>query len=236
MKKTTGTHFSGCHAENMLLAVKHFSDKEAFLFDMDGLIFDTERIFMEQLAIVMKEEGYSLTREIYIQTLGLGGEPLKNLMCSYFGKNYPFQEMGKRTARRVAMLSETLGLPLKPYVRETLNYLAQTEKKLAVASATNTKQVITYLTHAGLISYFDAIIGGDLVPHSKPEPDLFLAALKALDSSSDQAVVLEDSENGILSGRAAGCSIICIPDLKFPSKEIMEQIDILVTSDMEKVF
>ena len=215
-------------ASHMLEAVKQFPEKSTFLFDMDGLIFDTERIFMEQLAIVMKEQGYTLTREIYAETLGLGGRPLENLMCSYFGKDYPFYEMGKKTARRVAMLSETLGLPQKPYVTETLEYLHQQKKKLAVASATKTEQVNLYLKNAGILSFFDAVIGGDLVSRSKPEPDLFLTALKELESSPESAVVLEDSENGVRAGKAAGCSVICIPDLKYPSEKIQELIDLIV--------
>ncbi len=215
-------------AKNMLDAVQKYPEMEAFLFDMDGLIFDTERIFMEQLAIVMKEAGYRLTKEIYVQTLGLGGKPLEDLMCSYFGKDYPFHEMGARTASRIAMLSETLGLPLKPYVTETLDYLKQKKKKLSVASATKTEQVVTYLQNAGILSYFDAVIGGDHVRHSKPEPDIFLAALDALKMTSDRSVVLEDSENGVRAGKAAGCQVICIPDLKFPSEDIQKMIDVLV--------
>lgn len=215
-------------AENMLLAVEQFPEKQAFLFDMDGLIFDTERIFMEQLAIVMKEEGYSLTKEIYLKTLGLGGKPLEDLMCSYFGSDYPFHEMGKRTATRITMLSETLGLPLKPYVTETLQMLKKKQKKLAVASTTKTEQVITYLKNAGIFSFFDAVIGGDTVSRSKPEPDIFLAALNALEVPAGQAVVLEDSENGVRAGKAAGCSVICIPDLKFPAEEILQMINVIV--------
>lgn len=228
MKELKKTGHACRYAKNMLDAVKQFPEKNAFLFDMDGLIFDTERIFMEQLAIVMKEEGYHLTKDIYVQTLGLGGKPLEEFMCSCFGDDYPFHKMGSCTAKRIAMLSETLGLPLKPYVRETLDYLKKTEKKLAVASTTNTKQVMTYLEHANLIPYFDTIIGGDQVSHSKPEPDLFLAALEILNIPSGQAVVLEDSENGVRAGKAAGCGIICIPDLKFPSEDVIDQIDLLV--------
>lgn len=218
------------YASTMLEAVKKFPEKEAFLFDMDGLIFDTERIFMEQLAIVMKEEGYRLTKEIYVKTLGLGGKPLEEMMCSYFGKNYPFHEMGRRTAKRIAMLSETLGLPLKPYVTETLDHLKAQKKKLAVASTTNTKQVTTYLKNAGILPFFHSITGGDSVSLSKPEPDIFLSALKSLNISARHAVVLEDSENGVRAGKAAGCSVICIPDLKFPSEEIKGLIDVLVTN------
>lgn len=218
--------------KNMLEAVTCFSDKNAFLFDMDGLIFDSERIFMEQLAIVMKEAGYHLTREIYIETLGAGGKRLEEIMYSHFGNSYPLYEMGKKTAERITMLSETLGIPLKPYVTDTLAFLKKQEKKLAVASSTSTAQVKIYLEHAGILSFFDVVTGGDSVMRSKPDPDIFLFTLEKLEEAPESAVVLEDSENGIRAGKAAGCSTICIPDLKFPEEEILEMTDLFVPESL----
>lgn len=212
----------------MIEAVKRLSEKEAFLFDMDGLIFDSEQTFMEQLALVMKEAGYSLTREIYLETLGLGGAPLVEKMCSYFGTDYPFEEMSRKTSERVRVISETVGFQVKKGIRETLSYLKEKGKKTAVASTTNSGLVKKYLADAELLSFFDVIVGGEEIEHSKPEPDIFIRAMELLKTTPENSVVLEDSENGVLAGFKAGCEVICVPDLKYPKEEVCKLVRMLV--------
>ena len=118
--------------KTILEAAKHFEEKKAFLFDMDGLIFDTEQLFMEQLAIVMKEHGYTLTKEFYIQSLGLTGETLKSLMCGAYGEEYPFAELSTESRRRVSIVAETVGLRVKPGIRQLLGWLREHHKNCAV--------------------------------------------------------------------------------------------------------
>ena len=108
---------------DILEAVRSVKSKQAVIFDMDGLIFDTERVFMEQLAVAMKEHGYVLTREIYTETLGLGGKKLVDFMQSKFGYDYPFEECSRKAQERMAMISETIGLSVKPQIRELLQEL-----------------------------------------------------------------------------------------------------------------
>ena len=209
--------------KDLLKVVGLLQGKEAFLFDMDGLIFDTERIFMEQLAVVMKENGYHLTREIYSQSLGLGGSKLIELMQSYYGEDYPFYEISKETARRVSVVADTVGLSIKPQIPEVLEYLKEKGIPCAVASSTKSAVVRRYLEKAGLLEYFWEIIGGEMVERSKPEPDIFLLACKKLEKGPEKCVVLEDSENGVRAAVRAGCEVICIPDLKEPVQEIIEK-------------
>ena len=158
--------------KTILEAAKHFEEKKAFLFDMDGLIFDTEQLFMEQLAIVMKEHGYTLTKEFYIQSLGLTGETLKSLMCGAYGEEYPFAELSAESRRRVSIVAETVGLRVKPGIRQLLGWLCEHHKNCAVVSSTHAKYVRKYLEYAGIDSYFKEVIGGDMVERSKPEPDI----------------------------------------------------------------
>ena len=131
--------------KTILEAAKHFEEKKAFLFDMDGLIFDTEQLFMEQLAIVMKEHGYTLTKEFYIQSLGLTGETLKSLMCGAYGEEYPFAELSAESRRRVSIVAETVGLRVKPGIRQLLGWLCEHHKNCAVVSSTHAKYVRKYL-------------------------------------------------------------------------------------------
>lgn len=213
---------------DLLCAVKHFSGKKAAVFDMDGLIFDTERLFMEQLAVVMKEQGYVLTKEIYCKTLGTGGELLNEIMCSYFGADYPVSEIGKRAEERVRIVAETVGLIVKPQIPQVLQYFKKQGILCAVASSTNSDAVKHYLQSAEILSYFQEIVGGEMVKKSKPEPDIFLLACERLGQEAGQCVVLEDSENGVRAAKKAGCSVICVPDLKQPSDEAADMADYLV--------
>lgn len=195
---------------------------KAVIFDMDGLIFDTEKVFMQQLAVAMKERGYELSRDIYIQTLGLAGSKLESIMYEHYGADYPFNECGHAAQNQVVMIAETVGLDVKPQIRELLEKLNKEGVACAVASSTKSEYVKKYLEHAGLIKYFDEIVGGEMVKYSKPEPDIFLMACEKLNKAPGEALVLEDSENGVRAAFAAGIPVICVPDLKEPSKGVMK--------------
>lgn len=205
---------------DLLQAVKCCRDKKVFIFDMDGLIFDTERLFMEQLAIVMREYGYELTREIYMETLGMGGVLLEEKMQSHYGSDYPFYEISKKADNRVQAVAETVGLYMKPQIREVLQYLKEEGVPCAVASSTRSAMVELYLKKAGIYNYFREIIGGEMAEKSKPKPDIFLLACEKMEMRPEECMVLEDSENGIRAANAAGCEVICVPDLKMPCEEV----------------
>jgi len=201
---------------------------KAVIFDMDGLVFDTERVFMEQLAVAMKERGYNLSREVYIKTLGTGGSILKNIMYENYGPDYPFEECGNIAQSRLVMIAETTGLYIKPHIKELLAMLKEKNIPCAIASSTKSVYVQKYLDTAGLSGYFDKIIGGEMVAYPKPGPDIFLMACERLKVAPPQALVLEDSENGIKAAFAAGIPVICVPDLKYPGKEILKMVAALV--------
>ena len=207
---------------DLLEAVNMQKNFKAVIFDMDGLVFDTERVFMEQLAVVMKEKGYNLSREVYIKTLGTGGSRLKDIMYSEYGEDYPFQECGDIAQSRLVMIAETIGLNIKPQIQELLVMLKEKGIPCAVASSTKSAYVEKYLKHAGLLGYFQKIIGGEMAKHSKPEPDIFLMACEKLNIAPQKVLVLEDSENGVKAAVTAGIPVICIPDLKEPDSAVLK--------------
>lgn len=213
---------------SLIETLDDFLDKPCFVFDMDGLLFDSEQLFMEQLAAVMADRGYHLTREIYTHTLGMGGEPLKRYMTEQYGASYPFEECGKEAQKRVIQIAEHVGLRVKPEIREVLGKLNQEGKRCAVASTTRTEHVEKYLEITGLRDFFSVVIGGERVSVSKPDPAIFLLAAKQCGVEPEETVVLEDSENGVRAAHAAGMAVICVPDLVHPSEAVRNWIDVLV--------
>ncbi len=209
-------------------AMEEIQEQGACLFDMDGLIFDTERSFMEQLASVMGERGYRLTREIYCDTLGLSGEELMDRMRGYYGSEYPFREISRAARERLNRVAETVGLAIKPEISGILAYLQERGVPCGVASGSKTDMVRKYLEICKLDRCFQAIVGSDQVSCSKPAPDIFLLAAEKLHMLPECCVVLEDSENGIRAGKAAGCITVCVPDMKWPGEEVLRDIDYLV--------
>jgi HAD superfamily hydrolase (TIGR01509 family) len=214
---------------DLLQAVSDF-EPWGVIFDMDGLILDTERVFMEQLAVAMAEEGYRLSREVYCKSLGMSGKNLENLMLSEYGVDYPFYDMGKKARERVDMIAATVGLQIKPQIPELLAALYKKGVKCVVASSTHSDTVNRYLSDAGIRKYFSVIVGGEMVEHSKPQPDIFFLACQKSGLKPSQALVLEDSENGVRAAAAAGIPVICVPDLKMPEQEICQMASAIVVS------
>ncbi|MDO5396723.1 MAG: HAD family phosphatase [bacterium] len=189
------------------------------IFDMDGLIFDSERLFMEYLGKAMAEKGYKLTREIYVNSLGLDKNAVASYMKSVYGGEYPFAEMSGK-AREGMKAAAFKGLPVKKGIRRLLDYLKDNGIECVVASSSETCFVRMYLEYAGLLEYFTELTGGETVKKSKPEPEIFLKSLGGTEKS--RAVILEDSENGVKAAVNAGIAVICIPDMKRPSEDVLK--------------
>lgn len=191
------------------------------IFDMDGLIFDSERLFMRCLSEIAQKQGYTITEEIYSHTLGLSYKDCETYMKSVYGEGYPFKENSAAARSAMAVLAES-GLPVKDGIRELLEYLYRNKVECVVASSSETKYIRSYLESAGLLQYFTELTGGETVTHSKPEPDIFIKALG--DTSKENAVIFEDSENGLIAAQRAGIRAICIPDMKLPSEEVLSGV------------
>lgn len=192
------------------------------IFDMDGLIFDTERLFMECEQQIAKDYGYDMTLERYCQTLGLNGQQLKDTMLRMFGAGYPFEEISKKTRETLNAQNKNKALPMLPGIPELLAFFKEHHVPCAIASSTHERYVKEYLKNASIDNYFDTVIGGDMVKRSKPFPDIFQKALELNNVNPNDAYVLEDSENGILAANRAGIPVICIPDLKVPAPSFLE--------------
>ena len=193
------------------------------IFDMDGLIFDSERAFEKELKEVMHSYSYELTEDIYKSTIGLTGKGLKEKMLLNFGMDYPFEEISKKARQRVNTLFKNGDIDIKFGIPELLKYFNDKCIKCAVASSTKSEYVDLYLKSAELRNYFNSVTGGEETERSKPEPDIFLAACKKENSVPENTIVFEDSPNGVTAALRANMDVICIPDLVCPPDEVLKK-------------
>ena len=189
---------------------------ELVIFDMDGLIFDSERAFMQVTREVIAGYGYDLTEEVYVRTLGLSGADTRKIMLEVFGEDVPYEEIAAEARRRMNAKADRESLPVKPGIPGLLCMLQESGIPACVASSSPRATVETYLSSAGLDRWFGFIITGDDIEHAKPDPDIFLRCCRHFGVSPGNALVLEDSENGILAAANGGIPVICIPDMKQP--------------------
>lgn len=201
---------------------------ELFVFDMDGLLFDTERLFMSKRAEILPEYGYVHREEDYIRTLGTSGPELHKILDDIYGTDYPADEISQRSREAQLAHMREHGAPVKEGVRELLSWIAAKKIPCCVATATASVYADEILQLGGIRQYFSFIVGGDQVSHSKPHPEIFLTACKAGGIAPEHAIVLEDSENGILAADAAGIPVICIPDMKYPDENIAKKTAAIV--------
>jgi HAD superfamily hydrolase (TIGR01509 family) len=192
----------------------------AVIFDMDGLMFDTERVSRDAWRKAMAEWRYEVSDALYLMVIGRTIEDAKAIFCQELGDNLPIDEIYQRKQYYMDEIISHSGVPVKPGLLELLDNLTQQSLLKAVASSTDRKTVMQKLELANLTDRFNVIVCGDEVQRGKPAPDIFLLASKKLNVAPNLCAVLEDSDSGVKAAYAAGMLPIMIPDLKPPSEEI----------------
>ncbi len=192
----------------------------AIVFDMDGVLFDTERISYECWEEVGSAMGLGDLSKGLKGCVGLNHADAEALMHNLYGENFPFEEFSETVHALMKRRFLEEGIPLKEGVREILDYLTENGYIVGLASSTGRESVMHHLEEAGLTGYFQAVITGDMVEHSKPRPDIYLKACEELGVSPANAAAIEDSPNGIRSAYRAGMKPVMVPDLIEPTAEI----------------
>ena len=195
---------------------------ESVIFDMDGVIFDSERIVCDLWIDFAKENGMSGMDELIIKCIGINDNATKKLFLEAYGEGCPYDEYKKVISQKYHELYDGGRLPMKPGVKELLGFLKENDIKTALASSTKVKTVTNQLTDAGILEYFDVVIGGDMVTKSKPDPEIFLEAADKLGVDPTKSFIIEDSLNGIKAAYAAGAKPLMVPDLIKPDEEIQK--------------
>jgi len=192
----------------------------AIIFDMDGLLLDTEPVFQRVWTASLAAFGKVLTPEMFLQLLGRGRKGALIKVDEIFGVTFPRDQLLAEIEKQELYHFESSPLQLKPGVREILHFVAEREIPRMVATSTRRKVAEKRLQAAHILSSFYGIVAGDEVTNSKPAPDIFLAAANKLGVAAQGCVVLEDSESGIRGAHAAGMIPVMIPDLLTPTPEI----------------
>lgn len=191
------------------------------IFDMDGLMFDTEPIGAKCFKEAAKKYGYIVDDEFQMGLIGMNVHDHVLKVKTKFGDDYPVFEI-RDLAKKLRMDHfYEHGLPIKRGLKELVAYLKEMGIKVAVASSSSIDLINEYLRLSGMQNEFDFVIGGDSVVHGKPDPELFLKVLEHFNFSNDEALVLEDSTNGIMASHNANIPVICVPDLVVNGPEIL---------------
>lgn len=186
---------------------------EAVVFDMDGVIFDSERAVMNCWLELAQKYDIKDIEKPYFACVGTTMTRTREIMLETYGEDFPYDEYARESSLMYHEKYDGGKLPMKPGVIELLSYLKEKGKKIALASSTRRETVTNQLRWAGIIDYFDVIICGDMVARSKPAPDIFLKACQELGVSPENTYAIEDSYNGIRAAHAGQLRPIMVPDL-----------------------
>lgn len=204
---------------------------KAVLFDMDGLMIDTESLSTEAFINSAKAQGYNMTKEETLKVLGFTKASIYQFWIDYFqGTNVDGKKLVDDHYEYIENVLYTVGPEKMPYVEELLKYLRENNYKIAVASSSDTADIKNNLEKTKLEKYIDEIASGVEVENGKPAPDVFLLAAERLDVDPKDCLILEDSKAGIKAGKASGAMVFMVPDMFTVDKECEDTADRILTN------
>ena len=204
---------------------------KAVLFDMDGLMIDTESLSTEAFINSAKAQGYNMTKEETLKVLGFTKASIYQFWIDYFqGTNVDGKKLVDDHYEYIENVLYTVGPEKMPFVEELLKYLKENNYKIAVASSSDTADIKNNLEKTKLEKYIDEIASGAEVENGKPAPDVFLLAAERLGVDPKDCLILEDSKAGIKAGKASGAMVFMVPDMFTVDKECEDTADRILTN------
>lgn len=193
---------------------------KAIIFDMDGVIFDTERVYLDIWSEVFAKYGYKITKEVYISVMGRGRKKVKEIFLKNFGEDMPIEEMYVEKDSMLLNVIENNEVPMKLGAYDLLKYLKENNYKVALATSAKRDRVKKQIEGAEIKSFFDTIVCGDDIVNSKPNPEIFLRAACNLEVEKEKCIVIEDSPAGIEAAYNANIIGFHVEDLKKADENI----------------
>lgn len=194
---------------------------ESVIFDLDGLILDTEKLYQRFWREASAECGYEMSLDTALALRSLDKTLAQRLLADTFGKDFDYDLVKKTRIRLMNEYVDENGVQAKEGVRELTDYLKNAGIKTAIATATNYTRTDDYLRRAGVRGCFETIVCACDLPHGKPYPDVYLYACEKLGVTPENSIALEDSPNGVKSAHSAGLRVICVPDRGEAESEII---------------
>ncbi|MBR6851159.1 MAG: HAD family phosphatase [Lachnospiraceae bacterium] len=207
--------------------MEKYMNLKAIIFDMDGVILDSETISDKTWAIAQDEMEVSTDKDYINMCRGTNRKDTLKILGDVFGPDFDSEAFLNRTTELFYMYEESQGIPLMPYAAQILSYL-KPKYRLALASSTNGRAVERQLTNAGVIDFFETRTTGEMVEHSKPDPEIYLMACEKIGVDPQNAFAIEDSYNGIRSAQAGGLRAIMVPDLLPADDEMKELAEVIL--------
>jgi HAD superfamily hydrolase (TIGR01509 family) len=214
----------------------------AVIFDMDGLMLDTEPLYRAAWQRASVDCGYVLSDAAYARLAGRNKGDAENLLAKEFGRGFPLERFQVACSKFDAEEFSRSPIPKKSGLDELLALLDSKHLPKAVATSTERERALGYLSRAGLLDRFDAIAAGDEVRKGKPSPDLFALAAHRLGVPNSECLVLEDAEPGVRAARSARMRVYLVPDLVQPAPAVKELANatfdslVAVTRHLEREF
>lgn len=196
----------------------------ALIFDMDGLIFDSERVVQRSWNRAGEVLGIPKMGEHIYHTIGFNVVRRETYFRTAIREDFPMERFNTLTRAFFKEIVAAEGLAMKPGVKELLAYAKENGYKLAVASSSRREHAVDLLTRAGVYPYFDGSVFGDMVKNAKPDPEIYRTACEVIGAEPKRAVALEDAPAGVRSASGAGMRAIMIPDLVQPDEETMKYV------------
>ncbi|MCR4689418.1 MAG: HAD family phosphatase [Saccharofermentans sp.] len=206
---------------------------KGFVFDMDGLLLDSERAVLRSWEQIGYENNLEGITEFALSVIGQNSEATNKRFIERYGDELPVEQFRQQTRDRFRQMLSKGQIHLKPYAMDILKALKAKGYKVALASSTSRASVVHEMDVLGTLPFFDVLVCGDQVTRSKPDPEIFLMACEGLGLEPSSCCGFEDSYNGVKACKAAGLYTVMVPDL-LPSNEETDKLADLIVPDLSK--